>query len=399
MSDGYSFTQEQIDAAKGAGFSDPRQQAEYERQQQIVADARRRGDDCEARVLSGAAKPGEIPEAERRARSGVETMVSGRGLTPWHQLPGTVVLPGLLDSKTALRESGLDWLVRMLDVQVADPAWRDPSDKVPARAIVRESDRRVLGAAGPTYTPVQNETLFEIGDGLTQAGARWETAGSLYGGRQVWALMRLTDEDVGTEVQPGDPVKTYLLLRNNHDGRRSAEVMLTNFRPVCRNSHRLALQDAAGLLFRYRHTTNVNKRLEAGATILEAANHAHQTFIESAKKLSMTTYPTDEQQRFLATQLGIELDGKGEPETPQGRKKLARAKLGLEAERAIAEGLGASPDTAWVAFNAVTRFTSHDEKAVRGGEERRLSEMLDGAIETVNARAFDAALALAEARA
>ncbi len=285
----------------------------------------------------------------------------------------------------------------MLELQVADPAWRLEGDdgKVGARAIVRTTDKRVLGYAGPSFTPVQNRTLFDIGDGLCKAGGRWETAGSLYGGKQVWALMRLSDEDVGSEVQPGDPVKTYLLLRNNHDGKRSAEVMLTSFRPVCRNSHRLALQDAGGLVFRYRHTTNVNDRLASGAKILEAANTAHAEYVEAAKKLAMTSYPTDLQMGFLRDALGIEVDDKGAPKSAHAAKKLGRARTALALERQLAEEqLDADPDTAWVAFNAVTRFTSHDEKAVKGGQDRRLSEMLDGTIEDVNRRAFEAAMDL-----
>lgn len=394
MSDGFSFTKEQMDAAKGAGFANPRMKAEWDAQQKIVADARRRGDDCEARVLSGAVKAAEIPLEERQRRSQIETMFSGNGLTPWHELPTARVLPGTATTEEALAASGLDWLVEMKDLLIEDPEWRRAGEKIPARAIVRTTDKRVLGAAGVSYTPVQNRTLFEIGDGIARAGAAWETAGSMFGGRQVWALMRIGKAE-GDEVTKGDPVKTYLLLRNNHDGRRSAEVMLTDYRPVCRNSMRLALSDAAGLLFRYRHTRKVEDRLAAGAAILEAANAAHDRFVESAQKLALTRYPTDAQQKYLAAVLGIKANEKGEFST-QSINKLNRAKQGLNAERALAEALGANPDTAWVAFNAVTRFTSHDEKVVRGDADRRLSEMLDGAIERTNATALEMALDAAD---
>ena len=314
----------------------------------------------------------------------VETMFSGKAVTPWHGLGS--VLEGTLTSARALEASGLDWRVRLEAVQVANPEWRRDGQAVPSVAILREKDSAVLGASGLGYRPVQNETLFAVGDTLTEAGARWETAGSLYGGRRVWGLMRL-DESLPGEVVAGDAVRPYLLLANAHDGLRCAELLLTTVRVVCANTYRVATMSGGHGVFRLRHTANVEVRMAQAAQLLRKARDRYDEFMDTARLLNRHKVTKDEQVDLVAEALGIE---RGPELRGLLKKKLERAVMCLEAERASA----ADPDSLWTAFNGVTRFSTHAARVLgkgRDAEERRL----DNSTWSTTAQANDRALAAA----
>ncbi len=83
---------------------------------------------------------------------------------PWHGL-GTRVDEAQI-SKDALRLSDLDW----------------------------KTDRKVLGVVTDRYKVVQNTEAFSFTDALLGEGVRYETAGSLQGGRKVWLLAKLPHE-------------------------------------------------------------------------------------------------------------------------------------------------------------------------------------------------------------
>lgn len=99
--------------------------------------------------------------------------------TPWHGL-GTKVQEAPT-SKDALILAGLDWHV------VQEPVYTGQNELVQGyKANVRDSDRKVLGVVTDRYKIVQNEEAFSFTDALLGEGVRYETAGSLQGGKSVW---------------------------------------------------------------------------------------------------------------------------------------------------------------------------------------------------------------------
>ncbi len=98
--------------------------------------------------------------------------------TPWHGL-GTKVLSAP-SSSDALRLAGLDWQV------LQEPIYTETEERIEGyKANVRDSDRRVLGVVTDRYKVIQNEEAFAFTDELLGEGVRYETAGSLLGGRKV----------------------------------------------------------------------------------------------------------------------------------------------------------------------------------------------------------------------
>lgn len=191
----------------------------------------------------------------------VETMFSVRE-KPWHGL-GTVVM-NAPDSRDALRLAGLDWKVVQQDVFTEDD-FIIPGYKV----NVRETDLATLGIVSDKYRVVQNDEAFAFTDDLLEGGVRYETAGSLQGGRKVWILAKMPEkyEMLGDEVEP------YFLLMNSHDGSGSFTVAMTPVRVVCSNTLNLALKTAPRI-WSSRHTTNVLSRMdEAQETFIKVRNY------------------------------------------------------------------------------------------------------------------------------
>ena len=134
--------------------------------------------------------------------------------TPWHGL-GTKVQEAPT-SKDALILAGLDWHV------VQEPVYTGQNELVQGyKANVRDSDRKVLGVVTDRYKIVQNEEAFSFTDALLGKGVRYETAGSLQGGKSVWLLAHLPHE----YIISGERISPYLLFSNTHDGSGAVKVM------------------------------------------------------------------------------------------------------------------------------------------------------------------------------
>lgn len=191
----------------------------------------------------------------------VETMFYTRE-KPWHGL-GTRVAEAPT-SEDALRMAGLDWQV------VQEPVCTDAGDVIPGyRANIRDRDRRVLGVVTDRYKIIQNQEAFAFTDALLGKGVRYETAGSLQGGKRVWLLARLPQE----YIISGEQISPYLVFSNMHDGSGAVKVALTPVRVVCCNTLNLAL-DTAKRSWSMIHTGNIRDKLrEAEDTLFLAEEY------------------------------------------------------------------------------------------------------------------------------
>lgn len=185
----------------------------------------------------------------------VETMFYVRE-TPWHGL-GTRV-QAALTSKEALIAAELNWKVRSEDLHLEN-------GEIVAgyKANVRTSDQKVLGVVTDRYKIVQNEEAFAFTDALIGEGVRYETAGSLFGGRKVWMLARMPHE----YMISGEHISPYLLFSNTHDGSGAVRVALTPIRVVCNNTLNLALQTAKRS-WSLVHKGKIQERLEEARNTL-----------------------------------------------------------------------------------------------------------------------------------
>ena len=127
--------------------------------------------------------------------------------TPWHGLG--VRVNEAPASRDALTLAGLDWNVAQ------EPVYTETGELVEGyKANIRDADRKVLGVVTDRYKVIQNREAFAFSDALLGEGVRYETAGSLQGGRKVWLLAHMPHEYIIT----GERISPYLLFSNTHDG-------------------------------------------------------------------------------------------------------------------------------------------------------------------------------------
>ena len=189
----------------------------------------------------------------------VETMFSVRE-KPWHGLGR--IIESAPTSEDAIRLAGLDWRVENKEIFLAD------GTKIPdAFANVRSSDNKPLGIVGTRYQIVQNADAFAFTDALLGEGVKYETAGSLCGGKVVWMLAKLPNkyEILGDEVTP------YVVFTNTHDGSGAVKVAMVSTRVVCMNTLNVALKSAKRT-WTARHTGNINNKLDEALETLKLAD-------------------------------------------------------------------------------------------------------------------------------
>ncbi len=191
----------------------------------------------------------------------VETMFYVRK-TPWHGL-GTNVMEAPA-SKEALRLAGLDWQV------MQEPIYTETEELIAGyKANIRDRDRKVLGVVTDRYRVIQNEEAFSFTDALLGEGVRYETAGSLQGGKKVWVLARMPRE----YIMFGEKISPYLIFSNTHDGSGAIKVALTPIRVVCNNTLNLALSTAKRS-WSMIHTGDIKGKMEeARDTLLLAERY------------------------------------------------------------------------------------------------------------------------------
>jgi phage/plasmid-like protein (TIGR03299 family) len=141
--------------------------------------------------------------------------------TPWHGMG--VRVEEALASEEALRISGLDWRVKQAPVYYGEG--HALTDEY--RANLRDDTGDLLGIVSDQYQIVQNTEAFAFTDELLGQGVKYETAGSLFGGRKTWLLARLEQVTI-----LGDQVDPYLLFSNGHDGYNAVKVAITPTRVV-----------------------------------------------------------------------------------------------------------------------------------------------------------------------
>jgi len=118
--------------------------------------------------------------------------------TPWHRL-GVVLDQRPATLAEALEASGLTWPV------TKEPVHRSGGERIDGfHATVREDTGRVLGIVGADYVVVQNQQCFAFLANLLGSELIFETAGSLWGGRQVFITAELPDHITvgGDDVRP-----------------------------------------------------------------------------------------------------------------------------------------------------------------------------------------------------
>lgn len=301
----------------------------------------------------------------------------------WHGL-GTVLEEGAFTSKEGIVTGKLDWLVekRPLCMQIdtfdangIGTEWK----KSEMFATVR-SDRpdEFLGYVGPDYTVIQNHECFEFMDKLHDRGdIRYESCGSLKGGRVVWMLAKLND--AASDVTPGDTIAPYILLANAHDGTMAIKLQPTAVRVVCWNTLSYALfrenKSRRDLSYSIRHTMNAADRIEAAIDTIKLTLEAHAQYVQDAKRMVDVDLSSEEKLEKVVgpylKKVFPELAKKnGEVSTKAQNKLESILKRWMQDPTNTIGGQG----TAWGLYNATTQYIDHFRTTQSKGSAAKAAE-------------------------
>ncbi len=300
------------------------------------------------------------------------------GQTPWHGLGRKIPDGKKLSVREAIVAAKLDWQVelRRLFIEGLEEVQSGILDQY---AVCRTSDNAFLGIVGPGYVPLQNEDALQWFQPFLDAGeATLETAGSLKGGRHVWALAKIRDGNM--TVGKRDSVAHYILLSNAHDGSVTVRVGFTPIRVVCNNTLSLAHDSKASKLLRVKHTFNLHDNLKLVREIMNVARGEFNATVGQYRHLQRRSIDAAGLEKYV--RVVFDLSGKSSRELiPNIIYLFENGRGNREAGR-----------TYWGAYNAVTEYLNY----FRGRtQDNTLSSLWFGESAQINRQALAVALKMA----
>jgi phage/plasmid-like protein (TIGR03299 family) len=279
----------------------------------------------------------------------VETMAFANEV-PWHGLGNRVDPTVSIDDM--LVAAGLDWEVALHPIYAQVGTKRIPLKT--KRALVRSSDDKVLTITGDNWKPFQNRDALNFFREYAAAGdIKLETAGSLKGGRLIWALANL---GTGFTVNRGrDAVKGYLLMVSPHEVGNAISIRTTAIRVVCANTMALAMRGESTAQHRQHHTKEFDA-MRAREAIGLAKEQIGQAELDAKtlNKLKLSEFDTV---RFLAS-FFQPVDGDAEVKLLMDDEKN-QSKVFKEVLASVNTAPGALPGTGWGVINGITHWADH----------------------------------------
>ena len=298
--------------------------------------------------------------------------------TPWHGLGNTISGDDIDDWAEA---AGLTWYINSTPALFTSPNPDGVSrvHEVPGQRVLYRSDTDApLSIVSDRFKAVQPREVLGFFKGVVgHAGYRMDTAGSLAGGRKLWALAS-TGHDA--EVVPGDTVKSYLLLATACDGSMSTTATFTSVRVVCNNTLTLAAGNAKGAV-RIRHNITFNAPAVRRSLGVEAVGPQWDSFVGRMRKLATKEVTLADASDAIREVFNVD-DG--------ASSNAATSVLRLFRGRGKGSRIEGVYGTAWGLLNAITEHTDHH------AVQRTAGGRLDSAWFGTNAARKDKALEILE---
>jgi phage/plasmid-like protein (TIGR03299 family) len=297
----------------------------------------------------------------------------------WHKLGRVIEEAPTVEE--GIRLAGLDWKVNMEKLFLAD------GRATTQRAVVRETDKSILGYGGENWTPLQNVAAFGFFNDFLKTGeVQLETAGSLRQGQRIWVLAKI--KSAKGEAVKGDPIQRYFMLSNAHTRGIAVSVGFTDVRIVCKNTLAIAEGSTSSKLLRVTHSANVAENLDEVKRIINFSTKGFQADLQKMERLAKTRINKKDIQNFVEV---IFFDPRT-LDTKRTQNKLSF--ITDKINQLIEEGLGADikgvKGTAYGLYQATTEYLTHyDGKDY----EQRLDKLWNGANKTRNEKALGYLLA------
>lgn len=274
------------------------------------------------------------------------------GETPWHDL-GNKLEEGA-DMETWRKAAGMDWSINTSPVKYEiGSANRDVEDiEFKGQNVLYRSDNNeALSIVSDRYKPVQPAEVLEFFDSLVkEAGFKLHTAGTLRGGKRLWAL---AETGKFGEVCKDDAVGGFLLLSTSCDRSLATTARFTSIRVVCNNTLTMATNSNKSVVS-VPHSTvfdHEKVKLELGKV-----TEAFGSFMDMAKVLQQQQLNAQKANEFIKALVApISQVQREEYDLNKNRTVKALSEL-FEGGAKGSEMVG---HTKWAMLNAVTEYYDH----------------------------------------
>ncbi len=320
----------------------------------------------------------------------VESMAFS-GQLPWHGLG--VSVPADISTDDMLVMAGLDWTVSQRPLYYP----KEPDSKIMKRAhgkyaLLRDSDNKLFDITGERWNPVQNHDVLDFfREFVAQGDMTLETAGSLRGGKFIWALARLGDD---FKIGRDDQFANYLLLMSPHQVGFSLLASYVPIRVVCANTLGMAIghgfkgkSNQSG--FRMTHVRKFDNDAKADAKVALGLAHQQITEFQELCETLANTRITDEEVHQFWYEVIQEEKPEADEETgeiedhPRLIKRFEEALL-----TAPGQDFNTCKGTLFGATQAITYVVDHE---LGRGDDSRLSSAWLGQGKVIKQRAFELA--------
>lgn len=308
-----------------------------------------------------------------------DQMISGRNITPWHEL-GEVRENFEIGDLYRI----MDWSTELVRCQTLTG---DITDSYATVRVNEDGKRIVLGAGlSEKYTILQNKELIQIVEPFVESGCALETAGTLKNGQRVWIMLRLAkDLHIGSQ----DVINQYIMVSNDHAGRQAAKFGLIGIRVVCQNTLNAAEENHASKLIRIYHQGNVNENLKTVASMLDHVNGRFVNYGINLEKMTGKSINQRDLKRFIENCFL--------PTYSDNRKELDSFLQKTEAriiqlfESGDGSDLKEAKGTVYGAYQAVNAYLNHNKNVAL---TTRLPSLVWGHRANTDKRAFKLAMKL-----
>ena len=312
-------------------------------------------------------------ELTQRSNGFVEMAFVGE--TPWHKL-GQELEEGASIEQWQVA-AGMDWSIERSPVrfnaQGNDQSYSGQS------VLYRSDDNTPLSVVSNRYKPVQpKEVLGFFRDLVAENGFKIHTAGTLMGGKRMWAL---AETGKFGEVCKGDGIGGFLLLSTSCDKTLATTARFTTVRVVCNNTLTAAVnRDVNQVSFSHiQQFDHVAVKAQLGN-----AGESFGSFMEMAKHLQKAKLSAEEAKDFVSFLVATSVqlaDEEYDVTTNRAYKKI----LALFNEEA--KGIELVGHTKWGMVNAVTEYYDHFNPT--RSDDARLNSAWFGAGERAKNQALD----------
>lgn len=296
-------------------------------------------------------------------------------------------LEGITSIEQAMDVAGLNWGIQIEDADnlsiTTDEGITNTS--IPGmRLVMRDDTHLTLGVVGGRYHPVDNHSVFAMGEHILDQGGVLAEGGTLDHGRK--AFMRFDLPGTSIEVGGKDLIEFGVAIRANHDGSGTVTAGIEGRRLVCTNGMTVRMKGLAHQ-FAIRHTASAQDRLGEAKRVLQGTMQYAKSFAAVAEEMLSRKFTEGDFKRYIDA-----LYPRPAEEEKRAITLWENRRSELMALYRFADTNDLGRDTQWAAFNSVVEYLDW-EAPVRASnrttnEEVRARRQFEGSNQAMKDRAF-----------